>query len=353
MNLLAIPEKLRYYSYSKNNFEEKTMKKVLISIVVIVMMVTVALCAFAGCTPDLPPLTVDDFEIIEMNIGKEMPTVEGATPLDSSMSSYEMLQTAVANYYNADYAISQLLGSVVTSIGPIKVTQMVDAAKIRSGKGDANGNNANGAKYFADSISYSQFASLYEKIVITPDTIKYRNADTKYIRRQDTVEVKSWNGIDTNFEDVADFTAKKSNNPTVLWMYDLQEDFIQEKSDPKYDEATKTYRFAIIFDPVKSTTEYVKTMKQQLEVNAGMTVEGLEFKQLRLRVVLWENGMIRNMYITESYQMKLMGVIDSVITLNSDVQYSFDPNEAGYDIDTNIASIDSDDKTYTKPYTEA
>lgn len=329
------------------------MKKVLISIVVIVMMVTVALCAFAGCTPDLPPLTVDDFEIIEMKIGKEMPTAEGATPLDSSMSSYEMLQTAVANYYNADYAISQLLGSVVTSIGPIKVTQMVDAAKIRSGKGDANGNNANGAKYFADSISYSQFASLYEKIVITPDTIKYRNADTKYIRRQDTVEVKSWNGIDTNFEDVADFTAKKSNNPTVLWMYDLQEDFIQEKSDPKYDEATKTYRFAIIFDPVKSTTEYVKTMQQQLEVNAGMKVEGLEFLQLRLRVVLWENGMIRNMYITESYKMKLAGVIDSVITLNSDVQYSFDPNEAGYDIDTNIASIDSEDKTYTKPYTEA
>lgn len=329
------------------------MKKVLISIVVIIMMVTVALCAFAGCTPDLPPLTVDDFEIIEMNIGKEMPTVEGATPLDSSMSSYEMLQTAVANYYNANYAISQLLGSVVTSIGPIKVTQMVDAAKIRSGKGDANGNNANGAKYFADSISYSQFASLYEKIVITPDTIKYRNADTKYIRRQDTVEVKSWNGIDTNFDDVADFTAKKSNNPTVLWMYDLQEDFIQEKSDPKYDEATKTYRFAIIFDPVKSTTEYVKTMQQQLEVNAGMKVEGLEFLQLRLRVVLWENGMIRNMYITESYKMKLAGVIDSVITLNSDVQYSFDPNEAGYDIDTNIASIDSDDKTYTKPYTEA
>lgn len=329
------------------------MKKVLISIVVIVMMVTVALCAFAGCTPDLPPLTVDDFEIIEMNIGKEMPTAEGATPLDSSMSSYEMLQTAVANYYNADYAISQLLGSVVTSIGPIKVTQMVDAAKIRSGKGDANGNNANGAKYFADSISYSQFASLYEKIVITPDTIKYRNADTKYIRRQDTVEVKSWNGIDTNFEDVADFTAKKSNNPTVLWMYDLQEDFIQEKSDPKYDEATKTYRFAIIFDPEKSTVEYKKTMQQQLEVNAGMKVEGLEFLQLRLRVVLWENGMIRNMYITESYQMKLAGVIDSVITLNSDVQYSFDPNEAGYDIDTNIASIDSDDKTYTKPYTEA
>lgn len=329
------------------------MKKVLISIVVIVMMVTVALCAFAGCTPDLPPLTVDDFEIIEMNIGKEMPTVEGATPLDSSMSSYEMLQTAVANYYNAEYAISQLLGSVVTSIGPIKVTQMVDAAKIRSGKGDANGNNANGAKYFADSISYSQFASLYEKIVIKPDTIKYRNADTKYRRRQDTVEIKSWNGIDTNFEDVADFTAKKSNNPTILWMYDLQEDFVQEKSDPKYDEATKTYRFAIIFDPEKSTVEYKKTMQQQLEVNAGMKVEGLEFLQLRLRVVLWENGMIRNMYITESYQMKLAGVIDSVITLNSDVQYSFDPNEAGYDIDTNIASIDSDDKTYTKPYTEA
>lgn len=332
------------------------MKKVLISIVIVALMLTVALSAFAGCTPELEELTVDDFEIIDMNIGKDMPAAEGATALKSDMTAFEMLETAVTNYYNAEYAISQLLGSVVTSIGPIKVTQMVDAAKIRSGKGDASGNNANGAKYFADSISYSQFASLYEKIVITPDTpdpIKYRNADTKYARRQDTVEVKEWNGIDTNFDDVADFTAKKSNNPTVLWMYDLQNDYVKEASDPIYDAETKTYRFAIIFDPVKSTTEYVKTMKQQLEVNAGMKVEGLEFLQLRLRVVLWENGMIRNMYITESYKMKLMGLIDSAITLNSDVQYSFNPKEAGYDIAENIASIDSDDKTYTKPYTEA
>lgn len=329
------------------------MKKVLISVVIVALMLTVALSAFAGCTPELAPLTVDDFDIIEMNIGKDMPVAEGATPLTSSMSSYEMLSTAVTNYYNAEYAISQLLGSVITSIGPIKVTQMVDAAKIRSGKGDASGNNANGAKYFADSISYSSFASLYEKIVITPDEIKYRNADTKYARRQDTVEVKSWNAMETDFDSVADFAEAKKNNPTILWMYDLQEDFIVEKSDPIYDAETKTYRFAIIFDPIKSTTEYVKTMQQQLEANAGMSVEGLEFKQLRLRVVLWENGMIRNMYITESYQMKLAGVLNSVITLNSDVQYSFDPNEAGYDIDENIASIDSDDKTYTKPYTEA
>lgn len=328
------------------------MKKVLISVVIVALMLTVALSAFAGCTPDLEPLTVDDFEIIEMNIGKDMPVVEGTTPLTSSMSSYEMLSTAVANFYNADYAISQLLGSVVTSIGPIKVTQMVDSAKIRSGKGDASGNNANGAKYFADSISYSSFASLYEKIVITPDEIKYRNAETKYARRQDTVEVKSWNAMETDFESVADFAEAKKNNPTILWMYDLQEEYILEKSDPIYDAETKTYRFAIIFDPVKSTTEYVKTMQQQLEANAGMSVEGLEFKQLRLRVVLWENGMIRNMYITESYQMKLAGVLNSVITLNSDVQYSFDPNEKGYDIDENIASIDSDDKTYIKPYTE-
>ena len=334
MNLLAIAENMRYYSYSKNSKnEEKTMKKVLISIVIVALMLTIALSAFAGCTHELEELDVNDFEIIEMNIGKDMPAAEGATALKSDMTAFEMLETAVANYYNADYAISQLLGSVATYIGPIKVTQMVDAAKIRSGKGDASGNNANGANYFADSISYSQFASLYEKIVITPDEIKYRNADTKYARRQDTVEVKEWNGIDTNFEDVADFTAKKSNNPTVLWMYDLQKDYVQKASDPIYDAETKTYRFAIIFDPEKSTV--------------------LEFKQLRLRVVLWENGMIRNMYITESYQMKLAGVIDSVITLNSDVQYSFNPNEAGYDIAENIASIDSNDKTYTKPYTEA
>lgn len=329
------------------------MKKSLISVVIIVMLLAVALSAFAGCTPDLDPLTVEDFEIIDMNIGKEMPTAENATALNADMSAFEMLEVAVANYYNADYAISQLVGNVDTTVLGINTTQVVDAAKIRSGKGDATGKNANGAKYFADSISYSQFASLYEKIVINPDEIKYRNAKTSYHRRGKTIKIEKWNDIDTDFADVADFTAKKSNNPTILWMYDLQKDFILESSTPIYDEATKTYRFAIIFDPDKSTVEYKKTMQQQLEVNAGMKVEGLEFKQLRLRVVLWENGMIRNMYITEAYKMKLAGIIDSVVVLDSDVQYSFDPNEAGYDIDENIESINSTSTTYIKPYEEA
>ncbi len=326
------------------------MKKSLISILVIVMVLSMSLMAFAACDDGLEEIGVEDFEIAEMNIGKTMPDVEVANPLSADMTAFQMLDASVKNYYDVDYAASQLLGTVLTSVLGIPITQVVDAAKIRSGKGDINGNNANGAKYFADSISYSSVASLYEKIVITPDEIQYRNAKTSYSKRKDAFEIKYWNAIDTNFSDVADFTKKKANNPTILWMYDLQEQYILEASTPVYDKATGTYRFAIIFDPIKSTENYKGTMKQQLEANAGMSVSGIEFKQLRLRVVLWENGMIRNMHITESYKMKIAGIIDSTITLQSYVQYSFDKNEAGYDIDENIASITSDDKTYTKPY---
>lgn len=333
------------------------MKKVLISIVIVAMMLTLSLSAFAGCTHKLDPLSVEDFEIPEMNIGKEMPdTPDGAVALTADMSAFEMLEAAVNNYYLADYAISQLVGSVDTYISALKVTQVVDAAKIRSGKGDATGNNANGATYFADSISYSLFAKLYEKIVINSDnSIKYRNSDCDYVSRTDTLKIKEWYDIQSDFDGIPDFVEKKANNPTILWMYDLQSEFVEDSSTPIYDEETKTYRFALIFEPVKSTEEYVKTMWQQLEANAGMGVKAVDFKQLGFQVVLWENGMIRSMRITESYNMSLdlkVTTLDSLVTLISNVQYSFAPNEKGYDIATNVASIDSNDKIYTKPYTE-
>lgn len=329
------------------------MKKFLLVVIAIAMIVTMLAATLSGCNNKIQEVGIEDFNVIDMNIGKTMPETKNAVALREDMSAYEMFATALDNYYNADFVISQQYGTALTTVGAIKKSQVVDVVKIRDGKGDKSGNNINGATYFADSISYSSVTSLYEKMIIRPDQIAYRNADTKYQKKDNTITVNAWNDIETNFSDVLSFAEAKHNNPTLLWMYDTDEDYLIEYSEPKYDAATGTYRFALIFDPIESTKDYIDTMKVQLSENAGMTVKGLEFLQLRLRVVLWENGMIRNIHITESYNMKLAkGIlsIDGNVTLKNEVQFSYDRNEGGYDLAGNINSFYDATSVYLKPY---
>lgn len=326
------------------------MKKFLLTIIAIVMVFTVVLTAMVGCSNKVEQVTVGDFDIIEMNIGKEQPLWTNSKPLNSDMSAYEMFSVALDNYYNTDFVISQQYGTALTKAGLITTSQVIDVAKIRSGVGDSTGLNESNATYYADSISYSSITSLYEKTMIKDGEIFYRNADTKYNRRGDTIDIKSWNSITTDFKDIQDYVNKKSNNPTTIWMYDTSEENVEDISQPIYDEATDTYRFAIIFNPVKSTTEYVKTMKQQLSVNAGMEVNKIDFLQLRIRFVLWANGMIRNVYITESYAMKLGSVLNSTVTLNTEVQFSYDKTENGYAADEFENSFYNSAALYVKPY---
>lgn len=326
------------------------MRKFLLAFIAIAMVLAVMITTLGGCSNKVEKLTVEDFDIIDMNIGKNMPTWTEPNPVNEDMSTYEMFSTAIANYYDTDFVISQQYGTALTRVSAVKTSQVVDVARIRVGKGDSQGLNSNNALYYADSISYSSAASLYEKTIIKDDTIYYRNANTKYNRRNDTIDIKSWNGISTDFKNIEDYVSKKANNPTMIWMYDTSEENVVEYSDPIYDEDTKTYRFSLIFNPDKATTEYVKTMKQQLEANANMKVEKIEFLQLRIRVVLWENGMLRNMFITEAYNMKLGGLINSTVTLNTEVQFSYDSSEEGYSIANFEDMFYDSNALYIKPY---
>ena len=81
-----------------------------------------------------------------------------------------------------------------------------------------------------------------------------------------------------------------------------------------------------------------------------MEVNKIDFLQLRIRFVLWANGMIRNVYITESYAMKLGSVLNSTVTLNTEVQFSYDKTESGYAADEFENSFYNSAALYVKPY---
>lgn len=318
-------------------------KKLLISTLIVILILSMSMALLVGCGNKKPNFG-------EQTVGAVKPTdAQIVAEINSGMSAYDMLQAGMKNYYNADVAISAYNGNVATKVGPITINQLVESSKIRIGKGDADGNNANKAKYFADNKSYSIAANLYEKMVITPDEIKYINAKKGDTSHKDKSEwgqgwsVKNWNTVENDFDDVKALAEAKSNNPTILWMYDLQKDYVLSEGTKAPVLKDGVYTFTLNFDPVKSTANYIETMRAQLEVNAGMGVEGLTFETLEITVEMWDNGMIKRIYITESYFMKMTDVpviksLNSSITLNSDTQFAYAESE-GFKYDEHVAAF--------------
>ncbi len=299
-------------------------KKLLISTLIVVLILSMSMAMLVGCKKTA--------EFGEQTIGTEKPDMD-TIPVTSDMSAFEMLQVGVENYYNADVAVSTYNGFVDTKLLGIAVVQLVESTKIRVGKGDESGENLNNASYFADNKSFSRFAKLYEKMVIKPgERVLYKNAadGIKHDDKTGAWSVKKWNNVEY-YQEVLDLAYKKNNNPTVLWMYDLQEDFVLAEGTEAPVLENGVYKFTVKFDPVKSTANYIETMRAQLEVNAGMKVDGLTFEELTLKVELWDNGAIKRIFITESYYMQMkipvLGYVKSSITLNSDTQYAYEEVE--------------------------
>lgn len=306
-------------------------KKILISAVVVIMVLSMTMVMFAGCKDK-------EIDFGPQTIGVASPTNFETESITSDMTAYQMLKVGMNNYYDAPVAVTVYNGSVATTVIGVTINQLVESCKIRVGQGDADGNNVNGAKYFADNRSYSMAANLYEKMIITEDEVLYKNAKngkTKYDDKKDVWTVKGgdWNS-EEEYDDIAALAKAKSNNPTILWMYDLQESFVLSTSTAP-SLAGEVYSFTLDFDPIKSTANYIDTMKAQLEVNAGMPVEGLEFTKLQLKVEMWSNGTIKRIQIVESYKMKLVlkalanAKLNSELTLRSDTQFAYEEVE-GY-----------------------
>ena len=195
------------------------------------MILTITCMALAGC--GFKEAKVKDFTPPEMAIGATMPNWDGIVPINAEMSAFQMLQVGMENFYNAEYAAIEYNGGVnMTLAGTIKVNQVVQSTKIREGKGDASGNNANGARYFADNKSHSQFAKIYEKFIIEDgryerkaakkDDISYAKPDSKGRNgRLGKWTIKKFSEPDT-YKSVQELADTNHNNPTILWMYDLQ-----------------------------------------------------------------------------------------------------------------------------------
>lgn len=309
------------------------MKKIIIAIVS-VLVITAACMSFVGCKPT------------EVNIsgikgfGKQKPTETPVAAFSGDMSAIEMLEVGVKNYYGASYIASNSEGAINTQVLGMNFTQFVKSQTIR--QGSSNGDY----KQFSNNISGSVGASLV-KIMIWEETaitksgnninVNFRSADKDNlkVRKLDGDKYElffSKNGFNAveNFTDISKYQTEKAANPTLIWMYDINENtYDKEKTvEPKKND-DGTYTFKIVADPKASTVEYTEQMMYMLN-STGTKAEDFEFRKIELEITMWDNGFIKSLNLTESYFMKVSGIIDTEITLNSFRQFSYFDTEEGF-----------------------
>lgn len=304
------------------------MKK-FVKLTAVVSVLVVALVLLVACGPTSGNI---------MEIGLTAPTATATKDVSADMSGQDMLLAAVENYYGASYVASVLSGNVSTVLtGGGTVTQAVLGRKIREGvyKEKYADDQSN---YFIDNRSYSFAAKLYEETLIKPGDIRYRNVKTTNRIEQDSKDMYDitlsekvkWNDIEDYKANMRDYIKAKSSDPRKIWAYKIDKETIASAEAPVFNQETNQYTFKVVMNIALSTEEYKEVMKYQLSSNAGVGVSGLEFTKLEFNVHVWQSGFLARLDITESYKMKLAGIIDSEITLNSVQYFSYNPNEEGY-----------------------
>ena len=264
-------------------------------------------------------------------IGNTKPTGVTATEeVTSSMKTMEMLNAALKNYEDADYAANIcVVGGVSTKIGPIAVDQAVQSMKVRVGKASDSK-----VQYFGRSVSYG-FTSLAEEYYttnLTSGKVLYRNGP-KVDKK--TGYVKQW-GDTEEFDSFAAFKKEKTTDFTAIWSYDVTDKTVTSEtksSKPTYDKKEGYYVLNVAVDITNESAiaAYKEVMKYQLQDNMGATVNELTFTALEFEIGVWDNGFIRYIGIKEAYKMDLVmsGLKVPGINISNSYmnEYSYDKTE--------------------------
>ena len=307
--------------------------------------------SFVACSVDLN-LNSTVSEVYPENI---TPTVE----INGDMSATEMLAAAIENYYGADFAIARTTGSLTTEVLGLSLTQFVKSVTIRDGASDADN------KLFYQNLSGTAGGSLPIEIKIYEETDYVKSGDSvnMYFRSANTDSLKlesrknaqgeiddawfEWKGGEADFTDVLTYTDldtyvnDRASDPTKIWMYDINENtVIPDKTvEPKLvteelanGTTIEYYTFSVSGNVNKEDTEHYSVAKYEEQMmymlqSQGQNPSEFYFTEIRLDVQVWPNGHLRKVDVTESYFMKLMGFVNSVVTLESTKAFFFDPDK--------------------------
>lgn len=296
---------------------------------------------------------------LSSTVANGAPDLQPTKEINANMSAIEMLTAAVDNYYGADFAIARTTGSLTTEVVGMKLTQFVKSVTIRDGASGADNKlyyqNQSGTVKDGGLLGNAINIKIWEETdyVKSGDSVNmyFRSANSDALTAQKLTDAEGvitdtwfeWNG------GAADFTATKSYNsldtyieerasdPTKIWMYDinantiLNDKTVAPKLDTDPDTGAQYYTFSVSGNVDKtsdnySVAEYEEQMLYMLQ-SQGQNPSKFEFTEIRLDVQVWPNGFLRQVKVTESYIMELMGFAESVVTLISTKAFFFDEND--------------------------
>ena len=296
---------------------------------------------------------------VEVNLNatvseKDPENIPVTVEINGDMSATEMLAAAIENYYGTDFAIARTTGSLTTEVLGLSLTQFVKSVTIRDGASDADN------KLFYQNLSGTAGGSLKLDIKIWEETDYVKSGDSvnMYFRKANnsSVDLKTsldaqgamtdawfeWKGGEADFTDVLPYTDldtyvnDRASDPTKIWMYDINENTVipdktvepQLVTDPD-NPSLKYYTFSVSGNVNKEDTEHYSVAKYEEQMmymlqSQGQNPSEFYFTEIRLDVQVWPNGHLRKVDVTESYFMKLMGFVNSVVTLESTKAFFFD-----------------------------
>ena len=298
-----------------------------------------------------------------MNLRSEVanvaPKLDPTVGINGDMSAIEMLNAAVENYYGADFAIARTSGSLTTEVMSMMLTQFVKSVTIRDGASDADNKlfyqNQSGTVKDGGMLGAAIDIKIWEETdyVKSGDSVNmyFRSANSKSLTAQKYNDTDGtitdtwfeWNNGTADFTDVLTYNSldeyanERYADPTRIWMYDINENTILSdktvapklETDP--DTGAQYYTLSVSGNVDKtsdnySVAEYEEQMMYMLQ-SQGQNPSDFYFTEIKLDVQVWPNGFLRQVKVTESYYMELMGFVSSVVTLTSTKAFFFDEND--------------------------
>ena len=298
-----------------------------------------------------------------MNLRSEVanvaPKLDPTVEINGDMSAIEMLNAAVENYYGADFAIARTSGSLTTEVMSMMLTQFVKSVTIRDGASDADNKlfyqNQSGTVKDGGMLGSMIDIKIWEETdyVKSGDSVNmyFRSANSKSLTAQKYNDTDGtitdtwfeWNNGTADFTDVLTYNSldeyanERYADPTKIWMYVINENTILNdktvapklETDP--DTGAQYYTLSVSGNVDKtsdnySVAEYEEQMMYMLQ-SQGQNPSKFEFTEIKLDVQVWPNGFLRQVKVTESYIMELMGFAESGVTLISTKAFFFDEND--------------------------
>ena len=276
------------------------------------------------------------------------PDLEPTAAINGEMTSSEMLQAAITNYYGSDFALQKKSGSIETSIVGLSVEQLVESVTIREGAADGNHSiyMRNQSSTMADSsmldvrywdeIDYIKSDSSEEVYRRTVGASDYKLFT---IHDKNNALIDWWLGwtegesyaSPTKYNSLNSFVAQNSFDPTSILMYDLSQQNISSMTDPVYHADRETYTFDITLS-AEAATDYAEWWRAVLAANEQSPSE-MEFTSVTLKFEIWDNGFLKNVTAQDNFHIKMLGLINcnAVLETKNDFYFERDNLPSAFD----------------------